>query len=388
MLTLTAQGCRARRERLWKSLQQQPDWIIIADLDHVNYFSGYFPSPFVFRTNGSTAILLLGANGESVLVADNLVEPFADAAHVDRRILPVWYNGQESAGHRKKNVINAANEYLDAIPLDRIGVELSSVPTGIIQPLQSRTDAPQILALDEEIMLLRRSKFPDEVALIRAAIHAGEAAHQRALALVRPGMTEMDVYRLLVDAAVEDAGEPVTVYGDVVSGPRTEQVGGPPTDRVIKEGDLVILDFSVILRGYRGDFTNTFVCGGDTTEIQKTLFSACLQALCAAQATLKPGTACKDIDATVRSAFRGQGLEDTFVTHSGHGIGLGHPDAPYLVPNSNEKLIAGDVIAIEPGQYVSGVGGMRIEHNYLITPNGFDRLTNHALQLEQVNTNA
>src|SRR5262249_31376624 len=162
------------------------------------------------------------------------------------------------------------------------------------------------------------------------------------------------------------------------SGPRCEsEQGGPPTMRKIDRGDLLILDFSVIVDGYRGDFTNTFAVGGGPTQKQRELFDACLGALRAGEDRLPAKTSAREVDAAVRGHFASLGLDHAFTSHSGHGLGLGHPEPPYFVPESDEVLVAGDVVALEPGLYVKGVGGMRYERNYLITQDGFETLSNH-----------
>ena len=89
----------------------------------------------------------------------------------------------------------------------------------------------------------------------------------------------------------------------------------------------------------------------------------------------------REIDAAVRGHFASHGMEAYFPSHSGHGLGLGHPEPPYLVPESDEILQAGDVVALEPGLYLPGVGGMRFERNYLITGEGHELLTRHRLGL-------
>jgi Xaa-Pro aminopeptidase len=145
----------------------------------------------------------------------------------------------------------------------------------------------------------------------------------------------------------------------------------------------VILDFSVVVGGYRGDFTNTFAVGAPPTARQRTLFAACLGALQAGEAVLKPGTTGRAVEAAVRGHFAALGLGHAFTSHAGHGIGLGHPEPPYFVPESDEVLQEGDVVAIEPGLYIVGEGGMRYEHNYRITAGGFETLSHHELRIEQ-----
>lgn len=212
-------------------------------------------------------------------------------------------------------------------------------------------------------------------------MRAAEAGHAAGLAGIRPGMSELDAYLLVQQAACQAAGEQAIVYGDFASGPRS-MTGGGPTPRIIERGDLVLLDFSVVLDGYRGDFANTFACGGPATAAQRTLSIACLEAMEAGERLLRAGVACRDVDAAVRGAFQQRQLGATFTHHSGHGLGLGHPEPPFLVPESTETLVAGDVVTLEPGQYVDGTGGMRYERNYLITERGFELLSCHELRID------
>ena len=137
----------------------------------------------------------------------------------------------------------------------------------------------------------------------------------------------------------------------------------------------------MIVSGYRGDFTNTFAVGGGPTAGQHELFEACVGALHAGEARSSLVTAARDVDAAVRGHFAALGLDQYFPTHSGHGLGLGHPEPPYFVPESSDTLQAGDVVALEPGLYVEGTGGMRYERNYLITADGFETLSNHEIRI-------
>jgi Xaa-Pro aminopeptidase len=178
---------------------------------------------------------------------------------------------------------------------------------------------------------------------------------------------------------MERLGEQALVYGDFASGPRAEKKGGPPTPRRIEKGELFLLDYSTVLYGYRADFTNTWVVDGEPTPRQRELASFCLEAMRGGENLLKPGSRGHDIDAELRRVFASHGVEDHFPHHSGHGIGLGHPDPPYLTPGSDDVLVEGDVVTLEPGLYVDGVGGMRFEHNYLITSSGFELLTHQQL---------
>ncbi|MHB1560929.1 MAG: M24 family metallopeptidase [Isosphaeraceae bacterium] len=380
---LTAKGSASRRERLWRALPSPCDALIVGDPSHLTYLAGYAPSPFVFRTVESGALLLLEP-GRSTLVADAMLGPYVEQAHVDERFAPTWYDGKHSAPYRRGKLIQSAIERLAMISGRRIGVETAAVPAGVVEALRAARPGLEIVDIGPTIRELRRAKDADEIEALRRSMQAGEAAHAAALAEMRPGMTEMDAYRLVLEAASRGIDEQVSIYGDFASGPRcAKDKGGPPTGRTIEKGDLLLLDFSVVVGGYRGDFTNTFAVGGPPTPRQRELYDACMGAIRAGESRLKAGTPGREVDAAVRAHFASLGLDKAFTSHSGHGLGLGHPEPPYFVPESTDTLVAGDVVALEPGLYIEGEGGMRFERNYLITPDGFEVLSNHELRIEQ-----
>ncbi|MFI5461136.1 MAG: M24 family metallopeptidase [Isosphaerales bacterium] len=380
---LTALGCATRRKRLWEALPAPCDLLVVGDPSHLVYFAGYVPSPFVFRTVESGALLLLEP-AHATLVADDMLGPFLDSAFVDEVVAPVWYDGKHSAPHRRRRLVESVLDRVSKIPGSRIGIELSSVPSGVVEGLRSARPGMEIFDVAPIIRPLRRAKDTDEIEVMRRSMRAGEAGLAAALVQMKPGMTELDAYLIVQNAAIKDLGEQAIVYGDFASGPRCEiEKGGPPTSRQIERGDLLLLDFSVVVAGYRGDFTNTFAIGAGPTLRQCELFEACSGALRAGEASLRAGALAREVDAAVRGRFESLGLAHAFTSHSGHGLGLGHPEPPYFVPESDEILQAGDVVALEPGLYIEGVGGMRYERNYLVTAEGFETLSNHEIRIAQ-----
>jgi Xaa-Pro aminopeptidase len=157
------------------------------------------------------------------------------------------------------------------------------------------------------------------------------------------------------------------------------KAGGQATHYKLQEGDLFILDYSVVIHGYRSDFTNTISVGSPSEKIV-TQFEACRDALTAAAAILKAGVACRDIWKAASSVLEARGY-GKLAHHAGHGIGLEHPEPPVLVSDSDDVLVAGDVITLEPGCYIEQQGGMRFEHNYLITDSGCEQLSQHRIAL-------
>jgi Xaa-Pro aminopeptidase len=109
-----------------------------------------------------------------------------------------------------------------------------------------------------------------------------------------------------------------------------------------------------------------------------------MRAMETGETLLRPGMPCADIDRAVRGSLENAGYGDAFKSHVGHGLGLGHPDPPYIVPESTDTLEIGDVVTLEPGVFLPGQFGLRVERNYLITPAGFEILTHHPLGIDGI----
>jgi Xaa-Pro aminopeptidase len=334
---------------------------VLADPIHLRYLANFHVDPFSLGADFG-GLLAVRPDGHATLYHDGRLPESVQAAHADRREVIPWYDGQTPGrGPRRLAVRSAVESH-----------------GGRVHDSLADADGPAVIQAFAE---LRRRKDPDELEALRSCMRATEAGHAWARANVRSGMTELDVYEGIFAACSTAAGGPVIVYGDFAVSPGPARRGGPPTSQVLRDGDMLILDYSVVLFGYRSDFTNTLVVGGRPTADQRRLYDACLAAMTAGEATLKPGAACQSVYDAVRGSLAAAGLADHFPHHAGHGLGLSHPEAPFFVRQSAETLVEGDVVTLEPGVYVDGIGGIRIEHNYLVTDTGFDRLSNHAITL-------
>jgi Xaa-Pro aminopeptidase len=375
---LTANACRDRRTRLWAALELKPEWLLLSEPRHLMYFANFYATPFIFRTQNASALLVLGADGSSTLITDNMLKAYAENAHVNERIVADWYTGVDSAPERQSVLVNAGKDAMQARQGARIGFD-QMVPSELCLHLADTRPGFQHTNINGAVHQLMRRKDPDEVAILRRVIDAMEAAFTRAEEEIHAGMSEMDANALVSATVNHRLGEQVLVYGDFASGQRTVEKGGPPTMRRIEKGDLFLLDYSAVLYGYRADFTNTWVVDGQPTERQRELAGFCLEAMNAGERLLQPGTRGRDVDAAVKRIFTSHDVLRYFPHHSGHGLGLGHPDPPYFTRESDDVVLEGDVVTLEPGLYVSGVGGMRFERNYLITARGFELLTRHRI---------
>lgn len=381
---LSAEGCKGRRDRLMRKLEvaePRPDWAIVADPHHLMYLAN-FPVEPISWSSPPPGLLLVTRYDGSMLVVDNLAARRRDTLWVERIEIVPWYNHADSPGDRRRAVIDHFAERLTAVAPAVIGVEMRAVPSEVTRAIECRFPGRQLVAIDDDLLGMRRHKCADELILIRQAIAAGEAGHERAWNVVRPGASELEIYTEVSRACTETAERPVVVYGDFCSGPRTWiERGGPPTARRLERGDLMILDFSVVLGGYRGDFTNTIAVGGQPTADQRRLCDLCCRAMAAGEHALRQGARASDVFEMLNVPLMKADPALRLTGHGGHGIGLAHPEPPIIVPRSTDRLQTGDVITLEPGTYVEGVGGMRFENNYLVTEDGFERLTNHRIGL-------
>lgn len=361
---LTASGCKERRLRLWDRLKGAVggDRVLLGDPIHLMYFANFHVDPFSLG-HDYAGLLEIRRDGSATLWHENRLPESVEQAHVDERKKVVWYDGQTPGrGPRRMALAESIAGNREFRVHDRIGDAMAPLVTGAIAEM-------------------RRSKDADELALLKRCMTAGDAGFAWARANIQAGMTELDVYCGVNTASTRAAGQAVIVYGDFAVSPGPERRGGPPTSRVIQAGDMFILDYSVVIAGYRSDFTTTYVVGREPNPGQQQLYDQCMAALRAGEGQLKAGATCQAVYDAVRASFQAGGMAEHFPHHAGHGLGLSHPEAPFFVRQSSETLVAGDVVTLEPGLYVKDVGGIRIEHNYHITATGFERLSGHDIVL-------
>jgi len=357
---LTAEGCRTRRGRLLdRLLPKEP--LLLGDPLMLRYFAGLTIDPFSLGADYG-ALLKIEPTGETHLHYDARVPKSVEASHVDRRTPIVWYDGKSPG-------LGARRESLRSV----VETNGGRVHDHWCNPLSAR-----LWAMTDE---LRRAKDADEIETLKTCMRITEAGQAWARANVRAGMTELDVYNGIASVCNSAAGQAVIVYGDFSVSPGSTKRGGGPTSHVLKTGETLILDFSVVFAGYRSDFTNTLVVGGKPTAGQQELFDLSSAAMHAGERLLKPGTPCLEVYHSIHETFASAGKADAFPHHAGHGLGIAHPEAPFFVAKATETLVVGDVVTLEPGLYIDGIGGVRIEHNYLITPTGHETLSRHALSL-------
>ena len=376
---LTQEGCLKRRERLWSSLPDSVEWVLISNPRHVKYFSNIWVNPVSFSSPQSVW-LHLERSGKATAIADNFtLKSLSGEAYVDKTVSEVWYDGKNSVGNRDHKQAIALKKHSGSLDLSSGAIEEDYTPVAALDTVEGQSEIN--IKLGDVIKFLRRKKEADEVAHLKTCMQACEAGHVAALDFVQPGVTDMDVYRAVHAAVLEAAGRPCVVYGDFrATNADLPKAGGLPVGYQLQEGDLYILDYSVILDGYRSDFTNTIAVGEPSSD-QQALMDACMASLEAGEEALKAEVACKTIFDICSDRMVAKGFEP-LGSHAGHGLGLEHPEPPAIVANSTDTLLLGDVVTLEPGNYIQGIGGVRIERNYLITENGSENLSHHRIALK------
>lgn len=389
---LTEEGCLARRARLWDAVPPSWEWVLVADPRHVLYLSNFWIHPLTFSA-GERVWLLLERDGKATLMGDNLLLGAAAGPCFDEKVMVEWYDHTHAVINRDHAVLKAAEQIAGRLSGRAGAVEAEWLPVGAFEllglsrePHPADCHAPHAGKrapndLGTIIRFLRRRKHADEIALLKECMRAGEAGMVRLREIIRPGITEFEIFREVQNAALAAAGRPGLIYGDFRAATAAHpKAGGLPTDYALRSGDMFILDYSVVLEGYRSDFANCLTVGPPNAEQQR-LHDLVATSQRGGEALLKAGTKARDVFHAVNKPISDAGLANNFAHHAGHGIGLAHTEPPILVPESDEVLLAGDVLTLEPGLYVEGTGGIRMEHNYLITETGYERLSNHQISL-------
>lgn len=231
---------------------------------------------------------------------------------------------------------------------------------------------------------LRESKDAGEVAEIRAAIAIAEQALNATLPKVRVGMTELAVAGELERALRAAGSEGFPFETIVASGPRSALPHARASTRVIERGELLLIDFGAIHHGYCADITRTFVVGTSPSDRQREIHALVRESNGSASALVRQGMRGRDADALARDYIERAGFGEAFGHSLGHGIGLEVHEAPRLAKTAEAPLPLGAVVTIEPGVYLEGWGGVRIEDDVLLGPEGPVVLTSFPRDLVQL----
>ncbi len=333
------------------------DGILITHLPDVRYLSGF---------TGSNAVLVL-ASGQATLFTDGRYTVQARAEAAGTKVVIA-----------KKPAVVAACEWLEAAGVKRCGFDATHTMVAALETMRKAV-SPKVrrgmfVAVGPIVAGMREVKDADEINLIRAAALVGCDLFEGMLTYLEAGLTETEVAATLEYAARLAGAEGMSFDTIVASGERSALPHGHATSAKLPKQGFVTLDFGVILDGYCSDMTRT-VHMGKTLPDERDVYDFVLEAQEAAVAAIAPGVTAGEVDEAARSVLRRVKLDKYFSHSTGHGVGLEIHEGPRLAAKQTQVLKQGMVITIEPGVYMPGRFGLRIEDMVLVTANGGEVLT-------------
>lgn len=256
----------------------------------------------------------------------------------------------------------------------KVGFESKLVSVDQFQRLEKECSACGFIAADDEIVGLRQIKDDDEIVCLTQAAHLNHLAWSRLLPEIKTGSSEADIALELEFILRKLGGEDKAFDFIVASGERGAMPHGVASSRQLQRGDLVTVDFGTKWQGYHSDETVTFGVGEVSHQLRK-IYDVVLEAHDRALSSIELSASAREIDNVARQYIAEQGYGSYFGHGLGHGVGLEVHEAPVISPRSEVLLQAGMVFTIEPGIYIPGVGGVRIEDTVVLTDDGCRCLT-------------
>jgi Xaa-Pro aminopeptidase len=346
---------KKRIDAVRKSMRQENlDAMIVTHLDHVRYLTGY---------TGTNGLLVIGAANAQFFTDFR----YADQARkqVKGARVTVVDKGDLVASLKEFSRLNKKNR--------RYGYSADHLTVAALNRLQESLRDSLLVRSDSVLAELGWVKEPEEIKHIRAAAAISDTGFERILNIIRPGVRERELaaeleYQMTMLGSEKPAFETI-----VASGPRSAMPHGVASVRKLKRGDFITFDFGATVEGYVSDMTRTVVLGKASPR-QKKVYNIVLKAQKAGIRKVKAGVAAVDVDGVCRKIISKAGYGKQFGHGTGHGIGYFVHLGPRLAPNSKDRLKANQVVTVEPGIYISGWGGVRIEDDVVVTRAGYQVL--------------
>jgi Xaa-Pro aminopeptidase len=351
---LTGATCMNKTDKLKSALAKDTANYAIFNSTNITYFTSF----------SGAAALLIPKDGPNTLYvsAVNFEQAKAEVKGFQVELLKRGENLLEK-------IVKQANPQANA----KLAVDSLSVESW--RALAKAAGGEQNLQTASSVILdLRAAKDPNEIELIRQACKLADLGISAAYQTIQSGISELEV-AAEVEYAMRKSGSCGTSFDTIIaSGANSAFPHGSCTNRTIQNGDLVVVDLGATVGNYRSDITRTITAGKPTIKQQK-IYSTVKTVQDLALNAIKPNVQAKEVDAVAREAIKQAGFGECFMHNLGHGVGLEIHEAPVLSPESKDVLAAGNVVTVEPGIYIVGFGGVRIEDTVLVTESGAEKLT-------------
>jgi Xaa-Pro aminopeptidase len=333
------------------------DALIISTLPNVRYLTGF---------TGSAALLVVNAGGALLTTDGRYRTQSAEQVAVAGAELEITIAGL--AEQRR-----AVTDFVSGSP--KVGLEADNVTWSGQRVWADLLSSAELVPTNNSVEALREVKDAAEIARMERAAAIADAALYEVLPMMSEGVTEEE-FGLALDTAMRRGGaESVAFETIVAAGENSAKPHHHPGPRVIRQGDPVVVDFGATYEGYRSDMTRTFCVDADPVGDMARVFAVVGESQAAGAAAVRPGVATKAVDDVCRAIIAEAGWADRFEHGTGHGVGLDIHEAPTVSQLGTAILAPGFVVTVEPGVYLPGLGGVRVEDTLVVTEDGSRTLT-------------
>lgn len=339
------------------------DGLLVTHLPNIRYLTGF---------TGSAALLLVRA-ADAVLVTD-----FRYATQAPREVGEAARVSVDSV-----NVWRRLGRELNDVPLDALGIEAHALTVRDAERVTGATRG-RVVPTTDLVERLRVAKGPDEVRAIQCAAAVAQDALAEVLPDVAVGRSEREIAAALENALRRRGSEWHPFPTIVASGPRAALPHGRTSSRVLEPGDWLLLDFGAQVDGYCADLTRTVVVGRRADQRQRAVYELVETAQRRAIEHLRSGMSGREGDALAREVIAERGFGDAFGHSLGHGLGLEVHEAPRVAPTADAPLPLHAVVTVEPGIYLPGWGGVRLEDDVYLGPDGPVCLSDNRTELVEL----
>lgn len=325
------------RSRIEKLLSNVED-------DRAVFISGY-PNIFYYSGFTSEDAWLIISKTEQMLITDSRYTVQAKEQAPDFDII---------------DIEKGWDKIFAGVKEEKICFEENAVTFGFFEKLQKKAENKRFYKAQKAIDAPRRIKDKSELKIIAEAEHIGDMAFSHMLEFMRAGMTEREIALELETFMKKQGASDLSFQTIAASGVRSAMPHGVASDKVVKKGELLTLDFGCVYKGYCSDMTRTVVFG-EPDEKQKEIYGIVLKAQTEALDKIHEGIKCSDADKIARDVINDTGYGENFGHSLGHSVGIEIHEMPCFSPKSKDILKNGNVLSVEPGIYIDGWGGVRIE---------------------------
>ncbi len=336
--------------------------VAIGPTANMRYLLEYAPHP-----DERLCLLLVSASGA------NLVVPTLNAEDVAARTDLPQFNWADAEGPTQ-----ALTDALAGLTVKNMAID-GSMRADFLLPLLAAVNPEQTQTIEPLLAPLRARKSAREIELLAQAAAQADRAMQAAINACQPGVTESAVAWVTEETFRKDGAEAVT-FTLTASGPNGARPHHHSGERVMQVGDAIVLDIGATLNGYQSDMTRMVFLGDPPAEFIKA-YEAVLAANRAGRAAVKPGVSAQAVDQATRRTLEEAGYGEYFIHRTGHGIGLDIHEAPWIMDGNEQLLAEGMTFSVEPGVYLPGQFGIRIEDIVAVTDTGCQTLTGSSHQL-------